>query len=78
MRQFLVLFVKYITFLIRWYVLICFFQVFFCSFFGKKSPCCDVLLVSVGMGAALHVFSTVLDTFCMIWSICEHVECHSS
>ena len=61
MRQFLVLFVIYINFLIRWYVLIYFFYVF-CSFLGKRPPNCDVLLVSVGMGVALHVFSIVLDT----------------
>ena len=62
-------------FLIRWYVLICFFHGF-CSFLGKKPPCCDVLFVSVGIGAVLHVFSMVSDIFCMMWSNCEHVDCH--
>ena len=61
-HQFIVLLVIYIAFLIRWYVLICFFHIF-CSFFGKKSPYHDVLLVSVGMGIALHVFSIISDIF---------------
>ena len=56
------LFVMYISFMIRWYVFICFFHVI-CSFLGKKPPCCDALSVSVGMGAALHVFSIVSDIF---------------
>ena len=74
-RQFIMLFVIYIVFLIRWYVLICFFHGF-CSFLGKKPPCCDVLFVSVGIGAILHVFSMVSDIFCMMWSNCEHADCH--
>ena len=61
-RQFLVLFVMYIPFLIRWYVLIFFFHIF-CSFLGKKSSCCDALLASVGMGVALHVFFVVFNIF---------------
>ena len=52
----------YVTFLIRWCVLICSFQAF-CNFLSKKPPCCDALLVSVGKGVALHVISTVLDIF---------------
>ena len=54
------LFVMYIAVLIRRYILICFFHVF-CSFLGKKPPCYDALLVSVGMDVALHVFSIILD-----------------
>ena len=60
-HQFTVLFLIYIPFLI-WYVLICFFHIF-CSFLGKKPPCCDALLVSVGIGVALHVFLIVSDIF---------------
>ena len=62
LRQFIVLFVMYIAFLIRWYVLMCFFHCF-CSFLGKKPSCCDVLLVSVGIGVVLHVFVMVSDIF---------------
>ena len=40
----------------------CVFHVFY-SFLGKNSPCGDVLLVGVGMGVVLHVFSIVLDIF---------------
>ena len=36
-RQFTMLFVMYIPFLIRWYVLICYFHIF-CSFLGRKPP----------------------------------------
>ena len=61
-RQFIVLFVMYIPYLIRWHFLIYFFHIF-CSFLGKKPPCCDALLVSVGIGVALHVFSIVSDIF---------------
>ena len=53
----------------------CFFHSF-CSFFGKKPPCCDVLLVSVGIGVVLHVFTIVLDIFWMMWSNCEHADYH--
>ena len=60
--QFTMLFVIYIPFLIRWYVSICFFHIF-CSFLGKKPPCCDALLVIVGIGIALHLFSIVSDIF---------------
>ena len=74
-RQFFVFFVMYITFLIRWYVLI-FFSIFFCSFLCKKSPCCSALLVSVGMGIILHAFLIVSHIFWMMWSICEHANCH--
>ena len=61
-HQFIVLFEMYIAFLIRWYVLMCFFHAF-CSFLGKNPPCCDVLLISVGMGVTLHVVSIVSDIF---------------
>ena len=69
------LFVVYIAFLIRWYVLMYFFHIF-CSFLGKKPPCFDVLLVSVGIGVELHVFTIVSDVFWMMWSNCEHADCH--
>ena len=42
------------------------FDVFFpcfCSFLGKNLPCCQVLLVSVGMDVVLHVFSIVSNIF---------------
>ena len=65
----------YIAFQIRWYVLIWFFHIF-CSFLSKKPPCCDALLISIGMGIALHVFLMVSNIFWMMWSICEHVDCH--
>ena len=52
------------------------FSHIFCSFLGNKPPCCDALLVSVGIGVALHVFSIVLDIFGIMWSICVHIDCH--
>ena len=52
----------YIAFLIKWYVLICFFHIFYSSL-GKKPPCLDDLLVSVGIGVELHVFTIVSDIF---------------
>ena len=61
-RQFIVLFVMYIPSLIRWYVLIC-FSIFFVVSMAKNPPCCDGLLVSVGIGFALHVFLIVSDIF---------------
>ena len=69
------LFVICIVFLIRWYVLICFFHGS-CSFLGKKPPCCDVLFVSVGIGVVLHMLSMVSDIFWMMWSNCKHGDCH--
>ena len=65
----------YIAFLIRWYVLIYFFHSF-CSFLGKKPPCYDALLVSVGIGVVLYVFSIVSDIFWMMLSNCKHVDWH--
>ena len=52
----------YITILIKWYVLICFFHAFG-SFLSKNLVCCDILLVSIGMDVALHVFTIVSDIF---------------
>ena len=36
---------------------------YFLKFPWQKIPCCDALLVNVGMGVALHVFSIVYDIF---------------
>ena len=69
------LFVVYIAFLIKGYVLICFYHSF-CNFLVKKPPCCEVLLVSVGIGVVLHVFVIVSNIFWIVWSNCEHADCH--
>ena len=62
------IFVVYTAFQIRWYVLTCYFHVFW-SFLGKNPPCCVVLFVSEDSGTMLHVFSMVSEIFCIIWSI---------
>ena len=67
----------YIAFQIRWYVLICFFHVFW-SFLGKNPPCCIVPFVSVDRGGILHVLLMVFEIFCIIWSIWLHACCHCS
>lgn len=53
----------------------CFFHGFD-SLRGKKPPCWAALFVSVGGVSALHVFSRVLEIFCMSSSSSVHACCH--
>ena len=48
------------------------------NFCGKKPPCCEVLFVRVGIGAALQVFSMDIKFFSTMSSNIIHVSCHSS
>ena len=57
-----------IAFLIRWYVLICFFHVFW-SFLCNNSPCCIALFISIGREIILHVFS-MISKFFVLCSLC--------
>ena len=58
--------------------MVCFDMFFhcFCIFLGKKPPCCDVLLVNVGIGVVLYVFTMISDIFWVMWSSCEQADCH--
>ena len=58
--------------------MICFnmFLPLFLYFSWQKAPLLDVLLVNVGIGVVLHVFTMVSDIFWMMWSNCEHANCH--
>ena len=67
----------YMVFLKRWYVSRCFFHSL-ASFRGRKPPCCDVLLVRVGIGAALQVLSMVIEIFSTMLSNAIHASCHRS
>ena len=68
-------FAMYIVFLIRWYVSRCFFHSLD-SLRGKKPPCCAVLFVRVGIGAALQVFSMVSEIFSIMLSSVIQASCH--
>ena len=65
------------VFLIRWYVLRCFFH-FLANFRSRKPPCCAALFVRVGVGAALQVFSSDTEIFPIILSNSIHASCHWS
>ena len=67
----------YMVFLKRWYVSRCFFHSL-ASFRGRKPLCCDVLLVRVGIGAALQVLSMVIEIFSTMLSNAIHASCHMS
>ena len=54
--------VIYMAFLMRWYVLRCFFQSL-ASLQGKNPPCCDIPFVRLGNGSALQVFSIVSEIY---------------
>ena len=58
----------YVAFLIRWYVVNCFFNVF-CVFLGKYSPQGNTLFVSSCMEVALHICCMSSNNFCMMLSI---------
>ena len=53
----------------------CFFHSL-ASFRGRKPPCCVVLFVRCGNGAALHVFSMDSEIFPTMWSRDTHASCH--
>ena len=53
----------YIAFLIKWYVIICFFSIFFCSFHGKNPLYCVALLISIGMSTILNMSLIFFDIF---------------
>ena len=55
----------YITFLVKWYVEMYFFHIFWVSL-GRYPPCSVVLLVNIGIGSVLHVFSIFSHIFCTI------------
>ena len=48
------------------------------SFRGRKPPCCDVLFVRVGIGAALQVFSMDIEIFPTMLSSAMQASCHWS
>ena len=49
---------------------------FFWIFLGRNPPCCDVRLVGVGRGGALHVSCIFSEIFCINCSNFVHVVCH--
>ena len=74
-RQCGLLLTMQIVFLIMWEVDKCCFQVFESSQ-GRYPPCSEVRWDCVGMGGALHVFSSVLDILFMSVSTEEHAFNH--
>jgi hypothetical protein len=73
--QFGEFFIRYIAFLIRWYVEWWLFH-FFWNILGQNPPCCDVRFVSSGIGGALHVSWILLEIFVIRRSNFVHVVCH--
>ena len=65
----------YMAFLMRWYVLRCFFHSL-ASLRGKNPPCCDALFVRLGSGSAIHVISIVSEILLTMWSSIVHASNH--